>query len=205
MTFANIKDDIRGNLDDAGVTFYSNDDLTESLQDAYDDVVFQTQCIIKKQSLNFPVGPYLDLSEYIEDFMGVCAIFNQNTNRFLRDDLTLRDFDNLRIDWELWNGTPDFWAPATFNIIAISPAYLSKMSGLDIYYFAKAPFVIDTATPLISVDFLDLLEDYSTADLLEQAEEFTKASRHWKTYIERIPDYRERTKKLAKRDILLKI
>lgn len=47
-TFSEIKDNVRSNLDDAGVTFYSDDALTESLQDGYDDIAVVCQNIIRK-------------------------------------------------------------------------------------------------------------------------------------------------------------
>lgn len=205
MTFGEIKDNVRGNLNDAGVTFYSADDMSESLQDGYDDVAFQTHCILKKVSKNFSTSPYVDMTELIEDFMMVMAIFNNNTNRWLFDNFTVRDFDKIRNDWEIWSGTPIFWAFHNFEIVVILPYYSTIPSAqMDIYYAAQAPTIqADTESPLIATDFQDLLEHYVTADLLEQAEEYTKANEYWQLYVDRLPDYRSRVKRLAKRDLLL--
>jgi hypothetical protein len=204
MIFSTIKDNIRVNLNDAGITFFSADDINDSVQDAYDDIAFQTHCIVKKTSLDFETRPYQAISTQISDYLTTLAIFNKNNNRWLLDCLTVRDFDKIRVDWELWTGTPLFWAAASFQLNVILPSYATVPSSqMDVYYAAQAPTVVDADSPLVAVDYQDLFEFYSTADLLEQNEEYVKASPYWELYMSKIPDYRDRVKRLAKRDLLL--
>lgn len=204
-TFGEIKGNVRSNLDDAGVTFYSADAITESLQDAYDDVAFQCRNIIRKITVPFGIDPYIDFSVYAIDYMGTKAIFNRNTNRWLLDCLTLRDFDKIRSDWELWVGTPLFWAAVDTKLAALVPSYAALPSDLmDLYYIASAPTIVDDDdTPLIATDFTDLLENYATADQLETAEEYTKAQPFWERYVEDIQPYGDRVKRMSKRDLLM--
>src|SRR5438034_11789538 len=164
MTFDEIRNNIRANLDDAGVTFYSADDLVDSMQDGYDDIAFQAKNIIKKATLPFLTSPYYDFSLLVSDFLAVVAIFNKNNNRWLDDNLTLRDFDKLRNNWELWNSSPAWWAHVTLNLVCIVPTYpVLPAQGFDLYYSARAPAITDfTESPLISQDFQKLLEWYST-------------------------------------------
>lgn len=209
MTFAEIRDDIRSNLDDAGVIHFTSDDVIDSLQDAYDDIAFQSRCIIKSVSLNFLTEPYIDMAFWVEDFLAATAIFNKNTNRWLLDCLTIRDFDKVRTDWEVWQGTPLFWAHANFHILALVPTYSAvPTQGFDLYYAAKAPTIqtatISTDTPLIDVDMQDLLTNYCTADLLEQDEEYVKAGEFWKLYIDTLEDYTNRVQRRARRDLLVR-
>ena len=63
--------------------------------------------------------------------------------------------------------------------------------------------MVDTNTPLIATDFQHLLEKFTTADLLEQFEEYAKASNFWEIYITEIEQFKERTKNIAGRDLLL--
>lgn len=206
MTFGEIKNNVRSNLADAGVVLYSEDNLSESLQDGYDDVAFQTHCIIKKRTdIDFQISPYIDLTFFIEDYLTTTAIFNNNTKRWLLDCLTVRDFDKIRDDWELWTGSPLFWAQVNFQLNALVPYYVAlPLFKPDIYYAATAPTITsDSDSPLIASDFQNLLEHYVTADLLEQDEEFVKAGEFWQLYVEQVPEYRNRVKRLAKRDLLL--
>lgn len=204
-TFGEIKDNVRSNLDDAGVTFYSANALIESLQDGYDDIAFQCQNIIRKTTVPFSTEPYIDFSQFVIDFIGVKAIYNRNNNRWLVDCLTTRDFDKVRSDWELWVGTPLFWAASNFKLTAIVPSYAIVPSDvMDLYYISSAPTITDDDDyPLIAADFVDLLEKYSTADQLETAEEFTKAQPFWKEYTDGVDEYRDRVKRLSRRDLLL--
>jgi hypothetical protein len=206
-TFSDIKSDIRENLNDSGVTYYSAADMTESLEDGYTDVLFRTRCLIKKVTLSFIASPYYDFKLLgVEDFMCVIAIFNNNTNQWLFDDVTVRDLDSIRTDWELAEGQPECWVPLNFELNVIWP-YISVPTGdFDLYYAAKAANIDDyTDTPLIASYCQNLLEWYSTGDLLEQAEEYNKASAYFKSYEEDLESYFLRVKQLAKRDILLKI
>lgn len=236
QTRGQIKTTVRNNLDDSGVSFYSDDDLNDSLQDAYDDIACLSQCIVKTIVLQW-IG---DLSYYnfvedfgITDYMATTAIFNYTTNVWLRDDLNLRDFDKIRRDWETWTGSPQFWAPSDPLHIAIAPrettggvsvggafngsAFLptafftnsaasASTQTFKLYYWAQAPdLASDSSTFLIASDVQDLLEFYTTADLLEQAEEFTKASEYWSKYFEGLVDYSTRVKRNNKSDLLLRV
>ncbi len=205
MTFATIKTRVRSNLEDAGVTFYSEDDLTDSLQDAYDDVAFQAKCIVKSTSLDFLLSPYIDFSLYISDFLQVTAIFNLNTNRWLQDNLSIRDFDKLRSDWELWSGTPQWWSPADIKMNVILPYYASApLYQMTVYYNAQAPTITDDSeSPLIALNFQKLLEWYCTGDMLEQAEEYTKAGGFFAQYTPALDEYKEAVQLQAKRDLLV--
>ncbi len=206
-TFAEIKAAVRANLDDSGVTFYSEADLIESMEDAYAEVLFQTRCLIKSVTLDFIAGCYYDFKLLgVEDFMCVIAIFNNNTNRWLTDDVTVRDLDSYRTDWEICEAQPTLWCPLNIELNVIWP-YLSTPTGnFTLYYAAKAPDITDdTVTPSIASDAQCLLEYYVTGDMLEQAEEYVKASGFFEQYNETLDEYYDRVKLLAKRDLLLKI
>ena len=206
-----IKSTIRVNLDDAGVTFYSDSDLNESLQDAYDDIVCMTQCITTIQdNISWPanlvyINPKTDLG--LSDYLATVAIFNNNTKRWLRDDLTLRDFDRIRRDWEMWQGTPQFWSPSDPNYIAIAPTYQGNPTGtLKMVYWAQAPVLVnDSNTFLTASDVQNMFEFYCTADMLEQAEEFQAAGEFWEKYYGTLAEYSHRVKLNNKADLLMRV
>lgn len=206
-----IKTTVRVNLDDAGVTFYSDTDLNESIQDAYDDIACMTQCITTTATgLSWPasaayINPAVDLG--ISDFLAVVAIFNVSTNRWLRDDLTLRDFDRIRRDWETWQGTPQFWTPSDPLRFAIAPNYGASPSGtFNLVYWSQAPALVsDSSTFLTASDVQNMFEFYCTADMLEQAEEFSAAAEYWEKYYGTLTEYSDRVKKNNKHDLLLRV
>lgn len=205
-TFSQIQTAIRANLNDKAVTFYNAADLIESLEDGYADIFFQTRCLIKKVTL-----PFINRTAYdfklmgVNDFMCVIAIYNNVTNRWLNDNVTIRDLDAIRCDWELWTGQPQFWAPLNFELNVIVPYLPSPVGTFDLYYAATAPSFVSADTPLIATDMQKLLEWYSTGDLLESAEEFIKANEFFSQYVPQLDEYADRVKNLAKRDLLLVI
>lgn len=209
MNRAQLRADVRSNLSDAGITFYDDDSINQSLQDAYNTIAVRCLCIVKSATVNqVPNQPYYDFKTLgTADYLGTIGIFNLSTNFWLRDDVSLRDFDRLRRDWEKWDGQPQFWTPHSLKYVAIAPN-LSAVSGqqFTLWYWAIAPiFTLDTDTPLVAADMQTLLEYYATADKLEDAEEPTKASTWWKLFEDDADDYHKRCLNLAKTDLLLRV
>lgn len=231
MNRGEIKDNIRTNLADLGVVNYSEGTLNDSLQDAYDDIAVLTQYNVKEVTVNWVsnLSYYNFITLGIPDYLMPIAIFNNVTNRYLRDDLSLRDFDRIRRDWENWTGTPIFWAPSDPYSVGIAAKYVGTVvsgafaplafssafyigSGaasfgtFQLIYSATAPlWVSDSDVPQIATDVQNLFEFYSTADMLEQFEEFTKADEYWGKYWDSIEDYASRVKRNNKADLLLRV
>lgn len=232
QTRGQIKATIRLNLDDNGVTFYSDDDLNESFQDAYDDIACMSQCVCKNVILQWqPQLSYYDfITDFgVQDYLATTAIFNYTTNRWLRDDLTIRDFDRIRRDWELWEGTPQFWAssdprhiaiapkyqiggrtPGAFNPNAFSDAFFvgtgNSLGNFKLIYWAQAPVLVSNLDTLLTAsDVQNLFEFYVTADMLESAEEFSKAGEYWEKYYNSLEEYSGRVKRINKSDLLLRV
>lgn len=234
-TRGQIKADIKDNLAELNLDFYSDDDINQSIQDAYDDIAVLTQCIQKPVTLNWisNLSYYnFQLRYQVSDYLGTIAIFNNLSNLWLRDDLSLKDFDRIRRDWENWIGTPIFWAPSDPQNIAICPKMLGaaltygafdggsflnsayyvnnsaevNIGSFILYYWATAPtLVTDNDVLLIASDQGTTITQYCTADLLEQCQEFNKAQSYWRPYFENIDEYADRVKRNCKADLLLRL
>lgn len=209
MTRIQIRALVRANLSDAGVTFFDDAAINDSLQDGYNEVAAKCRCIQKSAVVNQVANsPYYDfITLGISDYLGTIAIFNPSTNFWLRDDISLRDFDRLRRDWEKWSGQPQFWAPHSLKYIAVAPN-LAATNGeqFTLWYWATAPVMTsDSDVPLIATDMQNILEEYATADLLEDASEVTKASVYWSDYEKDKQDYKARCAELARADLLLRV
>ena len=234
QTRGQIKFDVQNNLIELNINFYSDQDLNNSVQDAYDDMVILTQCIQKQVTIPWVsnLSYYNFVQMGISDYMGTIAIFNNVSNLWLRDDLSLKDFDRIRRDWETWIGTPIFWAPSSPQNIGICPKLLnaaltygafdsgsfnnsafyvdnsqtSNLGSFVLYYWAVAPTLQDDSdTLLIASDKTTAIVQYVTADLLEQAQEFNKAMDYWGPYWDNVEDYADRVKRNCKADLLLRI
>jgi hypothetical protein len=207
MIFTDIKTSIRKNLDDLNISFFSGPDIDDSVTDAYNDIVIRSKCILKKAAGLSWIGAlsYIDfVADYgITDYLATTAIFNVNLNRFLEDNLAITHFDIIRNDWEICVGEPTNWAPSSAKRIAIFPRQSVSQGTFDLYYWATPPTIADADTPLIASDKQQMFDQYSVADLLEQAEEYTKAMVFWKEYFKNLEEYKDRVQRLAKSDLML--
>lgn len=171
---------VRLNLNDAGV-FYTPEDLTDSIQDCYEEVTAFSGCIIKATTVQFQTGKvYYDFVSLIPDYLAVVAIFNSQTKRWMYP-VSLRQLREIRYDWELAIGNPFAFWPVNFRYIAVYPRANNSNGKFFVFYRA-----IGLSTdPLLNIpdEHQQVLEDYVTADLLEQAEEFSKASRYFSSYM----------------------
>lgn len=199
---------VRANLADNGVTFFSDKEINDSLQDCYNEIASKSYNIVKSVTLNWQsdLVYYDPVALGVADYLGVIAIFNIATNQWLRDDITLRDFDRLRRNWELWNGMPQLWASHSRQYFAVAPHLLVGSGQFKLIYWAQAPtFFTDNDVPLVAADIQTMFWNYCTADLLESADEFKKAEVFWKNYFEDREEYKIRCKRLCSAELLLRL
>lgn len=82
----------------------------------------------------------------------------------------------------------------------------NDLGSFKLYYWGVAPtLATDNDTFLIASDQNQLLTQYSTASLLEDAQEFNKAKLFWNQYYVNIEAYADRVKRLTKSDLLLRL
>lgn len=173
------------NLNDAGVVYYRNKDYTDSIQDGYDEVAARTACIEKIATVPFVNNQtYYDFMTLIPDFMAIKGIFNGRIKRWMIPSMA-PELDGFRIDWEMAKNEPNYFFPVNFRWVAIFPIPASSNSGnnnMYIWYAAQADTLAQTSIPQIPPDNINLLEFYTTADLLDQSEEYSKADFYWALY-----------------------
>lgn len=182
MTRDQISDKVKRYLNDEGI-FYTADDLNDSIQDGYAEVTAFTGCIFKATSISLTGSlTYYDFGALIPDYLGVTAIFNPTTKRWL-SPTNLRLLENIRDDWELAVGNPFLFWPINFRFVAIYPKLLTTSGTLYVFYRATADTLVGTSVPQIPEEHQSIIEDYVKCDLQEQAEEFTKAKLEFSNYI----------------------
>jgi len=191
---------IRHNLNDMGVSYYSGTDVNDSIQDGYDEVAVYCECIEKTAQLNFQNDiTYYDLSVLIPDYYRTVRIFSYNINQFLELNLERENF-GYSDDWELSQGSARDYLIKGPKYIGISNRSSNSTGNFKIWYKAQAEILKGTSTPRIDSKFQLLLENYGTADLLEQNQEFTKANVYWSQYNKGLEDYRFKIQLLSKSD-----
>ena len=212
MTRAQIKAKIRYNLNDAGITYYSDVDLNDSIQDGYDEIVCVSECIEKFIDISADVlldqtigngRPWVKVNELIPDYYRIIGILNRSTRMFIDANIS-RNEDHFRFDWQIHNNSN------IYSYVINGPQWLAfpnnnfnANSGImfRIFYKAIAPIVqSDTEHFKILNDYSRLIELYSTADLLEQNQEYTKATNQWVNYELLLTKYSYKIQLLSKAD-----
>jgi hypothetical protein len=198
---------IRQNLNDLGITYFDISDLDDSVQDAYDEVVVYCQCIEKFVDLDqlaiasAPEGasPWLNMTKLVPDYYRTIAILNRSTKQFLTPIID-RESDMYQYDWQKTRYNPcDFIINAP-DWIAF-PGWYTDAQPLRLFYKAQAPILLyDTDEFKINHNYAKLIEFYSTADLLEQNQEFTKATKWWLDYETLLEEYHNKIQLLSKSD-----
>ena len=189
---------VQTNLFDAAGVFFDHDAIFDSIQDGYDEVVLDTQCIENVVTVPYSNNTlYYDLYDGIYPtnnwFWRISRIFNQNTKRWIPcvDDLVL---DKFRFDWEASVGACWFAHIVNFQYLTFFPHLSTGVVGsFDVHYkVGRHLFNSDQDIPQIPDEFNRILESYATADLLEIYREFTKAAEYWDDYMklkQKLRDY----------------
>jgi len=182
MNTLNVISRVKQELDDQGI-FYTDEDIFDSLQDGYDEIVLYSGCIEKIVSVPFPVTPYYNLLSVIPDFYRVFAIYNPNNKQFL-EPITFQILDGFTDEWETETGTPQWFVPIDFKYIAFYP-YYAAVPSLNMYvmYYAQAPDFTTSNNLEIPSNHQGVIENYVVNDLLDQSLEFKKSTTIFKTYL----------------------
>jgi hypothetical protein len=183
--------------------YYSGDDFNNSIQDGLDEVVALTGCVYASATIAFQANlTYYDLENLLPNYVGLVAIFNNTVKRWMTP-ISLDKLDGFRIDWEIVGGTPWYFCPISYRYIAIyQKPLIGTYGNAFIFYVASAPTLTDTTVIPIPDDHMQALENYTISDLLEQQQEFTKASNALKTYAARLEQLRVLMKARRNKDRL---
>ena len=181
----------RLNLRFQNQTYYTPTDQNDSLQDGLDEIAAFTGCVYGTATLPITANvTYYDMLTLIPNYIGVIAIFNAAINRFLIPT-SITKLDQDRIDWEIAAGTPYYFVPVSHRYVALYKKPITAGYGnMFVYYRASAPLLSDATVIPIPEDHMYALEMYSTCDLLEQNQEFSKATTVFQDYSKRLEQLR---------------
>jgi hypothetical protein len=173
-------------------TYYTVEDMNNSIQDGLDEICAFSGCILKSTTLTFTqFTSYYDMLTLIPDYIGVYAIFNSTIRRFLYPQ-SLKKFNDVRIDWDNAYGTPYYFSPINHRYVAIymKPS-VPDYGSMVVFYLAQGPQLSDSTVIPIPDEHLLVLESYSKADLWEQSQEFSKGAQEFQNYTGTLEKLRE--------------
>lgn len=172
--------------------YYDIQSMNDSIQDGMDDAAaFAGGIIFKSTTLAFQQDvTYYDMLTLLPDYIGLYAMFNHTINRFMFPT-SVKQLDQVRIDWESAYGVPYYFVPINHRYIAIyKKPSIPNYGEMFVYYIAAAPVLTDSTEIQIPDDHIKALESYCIQDLWAQQQEFTKASEYFETYIKDLEDLR---------------
>ncbi len=172
--------------------YFSTDDFLASLQDGYDEVAAFSGCILKATNIPFIKDlTYYDMITAIPDCIGVFAIFNTVTKRWMVP-VSQGRLDRHSESWEVYYGTPEYFAICSHRYTAIyrKPS-VDSYGDMYVYYVAAAPTLsADDDVIQIPDEYATTLEGYSITDLQEQQQEWSKAQKYLAVYGQALEDLR---------------
>lgn len=190
-----IFDEVRSNLYDVNLRWFSSTDVLNSIQDAYNKLVGLLCPIEHSTLIPQEPEPYYGLDSQIPNFMYISGIFNPHINQWL-EGLTYKQM-KATYQTYLAIGQPKWFSIMDLKKVLVWPYDPGARGVLYILFKESAPQLIDiTARNCCTIEEqLDsafkhvpilpystgpkLLEYFATADLLEQAREFKKAKVWW--------------------------
>lgn len=183
MNRTQIANSVQRNLDDLNANFYSlEDDIYPAIQDGYDLVAALCETIESSSPITFVSNKtFYDFKTLIPTYLRVFGIYNNNTNRWM-EPATLMDLYKLRDDWECCAGEPYLFLPIDWRTVAIFPQPASAVGTMTVLFKATADTLGVNSSPEIPLSEHNALENYATSDLLDQAQEFSKAMDHAKLF-----------------------
>lgn len=182
MTRLELKSRILDNVKDPNQIYWTDDKINLSIQDGYDEIVLETECIEGMYTLNSTPGLiYYDLYDLIPNFWKLTRIYNNQTNRWL----TIYDqqvLNRVYFSWEQSTNTPWYGYIVDYRYFGFFP-HANSSQTFDIYYkLCKDVLLSDSQQIQIQPAHIKVLETWCTADLLESVQEFSKAQVFWQDY-----------------------
>lgn len=191
VTIGSVFDSVQTNLFEAKLKWFSEDDIYAAIQQAYNKIVAILQPIEKTTFIPQIGSPYYDFGKQIPDFMYVAGIYNPSTLLWLEG----MSYKLMKATYQTYLaiGNPQYYNIQDFIRLIIWPFNPSPAGVLFLVYKAKAPIIYIPSIPAGGAGMYDpdhvpilpysvalqLLEYFTTADLMEQAREFRKAKIWW--------------------------
>ncbi len=203
MTLANLRSIIKTEAAGTGAgVSVSDPEIDSMLNDTYIEWVLHSKCILNTITTNWTQGPYLDIttiSGIVNPYKPI-SILNNINNLYLSDEGCRDIFDNLRIDWETWDGIPVYWDFIDLKRLCFAPHLVNPYGSFTMQYNSyPTKLVNDSDVPVIASDVHLELVKGTVFRYLESLEEFSKAKTWEIDHIVAMDKYKDRVQDLSQR------
>lgn len=193
MTFAEIQADVRRQLNESGTSFWTDQDVKDSLNEGYAEIADATEFYEREAPLSL-LGrrTYYDLTSVIADtILTPRHVQNTETQQWLVQTDPRELDEKTYVQWELTEGPPQKWFIRGNWWLGLFPKQASDSSRLRLY-FSSIPDALsdDDDVPAFPREFHRGLVSFACSDLMSDQRETTKALEFWKDY----KDFEERLK-----------
>ncbi len=194
-SFSELATDIRANLNDQNITFFTAQNIYDAMQDAYSLSVWLTKSIEKSLTLTQRFTLYWDFPQIIPDFLSLVGIFSLTKKQWLEPKWP-KEMLEMRQDWERWRGTPIWMVQGDSRRTALVPwpSADNSTQQLIVVYRAIAPIIQSAALPKLPLTRHNMIEHYATGQLMAMAKEFKQANFWYKQFFDAVSS----AKKLVK-------
>jgi hypothetical protein len=178
ITYQSVIDEVRSNLYESGLRRHTLLNLTDGIVDAFNYCNAELTPTVRSILIPKLDTPYYNLAEAIPDYMYLYGIFNCTTNRWL-EPLPSLLYKRDRLNFFMV-GEPQFFNVVDLRRVTIWP-YPSAPVGAFFIVYKAFPLLFELAqTPELPHSIgSQYLEYFTTAEMLEQDREFTKALLYW--------------------------
>lgn len=167
---------ISEDLDDSGLTFFSQADLLAALQNAYNKVSLLLFSNETTYTITLdPDVPYYNLSDLIPYYYAVFKAYNKS-NQLPLVFKTAEQLNKIRTDYELWRGNPYYITVVDYRRVGFFPVPTSNVNILLHIKLASDNIVAGNDPLRIPAHAEDILLNTAKVELLEMAEEIYKAA-----------------------------
>lgn len=186
MTFTQLQAEVRARLDEATANFYSDQDVKDALNEAYQEMADESEWYERNATIALTANAvYYDLSSasiLTDEFLSLRWCYNTQTTRWLEPS-SVYDLDRQYRAWENTTGAPDYFFMRGLWNVGLYPKPAATSGTVRLYYSAvPAALSAGGDTPSFHQEFHLGLVEYALYDLYGQDAETKEALRHWQQY-----------------------
>ena len=187
MTLSEFRTDIRRRLGETATVFYSDDDIDDAIDEAYEEMADATEFYERQAQIQAIAGhTYYNLLNILPDtFLSPRRIYDSTTSRWLTPtDPRELDYHGYR-QWERVSGPPQKYLMRGNWWLGVFPRPATDLPIERLSYTAiPSAMSATTDEPAFPREYHPGISEFALSDLFSQARETVKALDKWADYLE---------------------
>lgn len=186
MTHTELTEKLKYDLDDLGMDFFTTEDLNNAILNALNKyTLLNGTCELFRNFSLQPNIPYYDFYNTFPGYFCVAEAYSKSAKQYLafRTPVQLMQ---IREDYELWKGSPQFITVVDFRRVGFFPVSTSPVELVLKLKLSESPVINPPGDLYIPAHGEDLVLNFAKQELLEHAEEITKAANVYNQSVEEL-------------------